>query len=567
MNMMIVKFRIFAVAFLFFIANAGVSQTVSFDFTDESIIERLTEDVSALASDEMEGREAGTPGEEKAVNYIKERFLEMNLSPLFEETYFQYFDFPGEWMYAENNTLQIDGNVYSCGEAFYPMVESGDASVTQKSVYLSYGYKNDTLHWNDYEGKEGLDGKIFVMEYYLPDSLYEMLEVSVNEAIYLRIQVALEYGSGGILFVNSYKQENDPTISLRRRAHRSDIPIAFAGYDVFEYLEKKNFDVDVYLSVELKREMYTGINVAAYLDNGASTTVVVGAHHDHLGYGGHTSRQTGGAPEVHYGADDNASGVAGVLETARYISNHDWTGNNYLFITFSAEEKGLLGSRYFTESGVYDMDQINYMFNFDMIGRMQDNNLVLIGTGTSPLWENIITEHQPEDFNLRMAPSGIGGSDHTSFYLKDIPVIFFFTGIHDDYHKPGDTREKINYEGQMQILHFAWEMMATLDQSDRLAFTETPVDTSRRRRARGVTMGIMPDHAFDDKGLKVLRVIEGRPADEGGILDGDVIIALDELVVREIHSYMRALQNYKSGDVVTITLLRDGEKMEVEIEF
>ncbi len=563
---MAVKIKLLSVVFALFFANTLVSQPVSYDFSVSSIVERLQKDISTLASDELEGREAGTPGEEKTVSYIKQRFEEIDLQPLFGGLYIQSFEFHGEWVYTEMVMLKINDTEYNAGESFFPMVESGDASVAQEVVYLSYGYKNDTLEWNDYKEKEHLDEKIYVMEYYLPDSLYEKLDVSVDEAIHTRIETAMEKGSSGIIFVNSHNPDNDPTISLRRRTQRWDIPIAFAGYNVYEHLEREGFDAELTYAVELESEQYTGKNVAAYLDNGAERTVVVGAHHDHLGYGGRTSRHTGD-PEIHPGADDNASGVAGVLETARYISNQDWTGSNYLFITFSAEEKGLLGSRHFVESDAYDMERINYMFNFDMIGRMEDNNLILIGTGTSPSWESIITETQPEGFNIRKVQSGVGGSDHTSFYMQDIPVIFFFTGIHDDYHDIGDVHEKINYEGQKQILQFAWEMMEKLDESEKLEFTETPVDRSRRRRADGVTMGLMPDHAFDGTGLKIHKIVEGRPAHEGGLLDGDIIIALNEYEIEEIHSYMRALQNFEEGDVVTVTLIRDDKKLELEVEF
>ncbi len=563
---MTVKSKIIIVAFLFFIVDVLNVRAVYFDFSENSIIERLQKDISTLASEEMEGREAGTPGEEMAVNYIRDRFREISLQPLFEDSYFQNFFFPGEWKYAQNNTLIINHTEYVPGEDFFPMTESGDTSVTQKPVYVNYGFKNDTLKLNDFHGMENLDGKIFVVEYYLPDTLYEKLDISVNKSIWLRIETALDYNPGGILFVNSTQPGNDPTIFLRRFAERGNIPVAFAGYNVYEHLENKGFDTEITLSVELMREMYRGINVAACLDNGAATTVVIGAHHDHLGYGGPTSRHTG-KPEIHPGADDNASGVAGVLETARYISNQNRTGNNYIFITFSAEEKGLFGSRHFTESDAYDMEKINYMFNFDMIGRMKDNNLIMIGTGTSPKWETIIPENQPEHFNIRTVASGIGGSDHTSFYLKNIPAIFFFTGIHDDYHKPGDTHDKINYEGQKQILQFAWKMIEQLDQSDKLAFTETPVDPSRRQRTESVTMGIMPDHAFDGKGLKVHKVINGQPAHNGGVEDGDIIIALDDHKIKEIYSYMRALENFQEGDVVIVTILRNEEKIEIEIKF
>jgi len=561
------KFKFIAIIFTLFITGSIFSQSPSYEFSKEEIIERLKKDIETLASEEFEGREAGTPGEELTVEYIKERFKNISVKPLFDGSYFQNFEFHGAWSYAEDNTLQIGDIKYEPGEDFFPMVASGDTSATQKPVYVEYGFKDEEFQWNDYENLDNLEGKIFVMEYFLPDALYEKLEITTNVAIQEKVAIAIEKGAGGIIFVNTLRPEDDPHISLRRRTERHETPIAFAGINVYKHLEEQEFNEEVTLSVELTRDTHTGTNVAGYIDNDAATTVVIGGHHDHLGYGGLSSRHQG-EQKIHYGADDNASGVAGVFEAARYIKEQDWDGNNYLFITFSAEEKGLLGSRHFTESGEYDMDRVNYMFNYDMIGRMEDENLVLIGTGTSPTWEEIITETKPEHFNIRMVSSGMGGSDHTAFYLQDIPVIFFFTGIHDDYHAPGDTPNKINYEGQKKILKLSWELIEQLDQQERLEFTETPVDESRRRRPEVVTLGIMPDHAYDDKdGLKVQKVMEDEPAYKGGIKDEDIIISLNDKDITDIHSYMQALENFEEGDKVTITLMREKEEVEVEVEF
>ncbi len=552
---------------IFFSASFILAQkNVYFDFSENKIKERLKEDITTLASEEMEGREAGTEGERLAVEYIKSRFKEISLEPVFGESYFQYFNFHGEWKYTEDNKLKIGEKKFITGEDYFPMVQSGNVSIASNPVYVGYGLKKNELEWNDYEDFDDLSEQVLVIEYYLPDSIYEKLDISVDESLHKKFEAAKKHEPGGIVFVNSLRPDDDPYIDLRDRTERMDIPVVFAGNQVYEKLNKHDFDINMALQVELKSEEFTGTNVAGYIDNEANKTVVIGAHHDHLGYGGPTSRYIG-EPKIHYGADDNASGVAGVLETARYIKEQDFNDNNYLFITFSAEEKGLIGSRHFTESNAYDMNKINYMFNFDMIGRMENNELVMIGTGTSPVWEKIIPETQPDHFNIRKVASGIGGSDHTSFYLKDIPVIFFFTGIHRDYHKPYDTHDKINYQGQKEILSYAWDLIAQLDKMERLDFTETRTDQPRRRRGNDITMGIMPDHAFDGDGLKVQKVLDDRPAYKAGVKDGDVIIALGEHEIKEIHAYMRALEKFEEGDKVKVIVLREDKEIELSIEF
>lgn len=448
------------------------AQTTNFDFSDDSVVKRLENDVFKLASEEMKGREAGTKGEKIAIKYIKERFKEAGLQPLFDNTYLQHFEFTGEWFYTKNNTLKIADKKYKPDENYFPMIESGNVSVTSKPVYVGYGITDDELEWNDYKNKENINDKIFIIEYYLPCELKEKSSLSVGKTIDMKIETALEHDSKGIIFINTNKSYNAPNIDIRRSAISKGIPIVFAGEEIYKQLKAKNFDIELTLTVEVDRKTYTGSNVVGYINNEAKNTIVIGGHHDHLGYGGSSSRHNG-EPAIHYGADDNASGVAGVLETARYLSNQDFDNNNYIFITFSAEEKGLIGSRYFTRSGDYDMNRINYMINFDMIGRMENNNLTIFGTGTSPTWRDLMKTLQPEHLKAKLIDSGKGLSDHTSFYLQGIPVIFFFTGFHEDYHNISDTYDKINYEGQKEVIKLAWKLIEELDQYDKLEFTET----------------------------------------------------------------------------------------------
>jgi aminopeptidase YwaD len=557
--------KAFKIIFSLFIIllSHGLWAQQSFDFSDEAVIDRLKQDVYTLASDEMEGREAGTRGERLAAAYIKERMKEIGIQPMFDGSFLQEFTFPGQWIITPGNFLSVGGRIYYPGEQYNLLPVSGDATVDAPAVYVGRGMEN-FLGISDYVTTVSLEGKIFVIEYFLPELQERESGLTQQEVVGRKLEAAQNHGAAGVVFVNSLGERPNPRILLRGNLPRLDIPVVFADYPVFEYL-RDNPNTTVSISTQLERETFTSVNVAGYWDNNAETTVVIGGHFDHLGYGGGGSRSPA-ERVMHPGADDNASGTAGVLEAARYLTNSDLTSNNYIFIAFAAEEKGLLGSRYFTNSDAYDMERINYMFNYDMIGRLTDHSMALIGTGTSPTWDELIDTAVPGHFNIRRSPGGMGGSDHSAFYMKDIPVIFFFTGMHEDYHRPGDTPDKVNYEGAREILDFSFGMIAQLDGMPRLEFTPTPMADSRRRRAEAVTLGLMPDLTFDGQGLRVEAVVEDRPAQKAGLVAGDVIIRIDENQVQEIQSYMSALEQLRPGQTAVLTVIREDEEISVEVE-
>jgi aminopeptidase YwaD len=543
----------------------GVFAQSSFSFSPEAIEDRLRTDVYTLASDEMEGRESGTPGEEKAARYIKSRFQEAGLSPLFGDSFIQTFEFSGRLELGEDNFLVIGEDGFTVEEDFFVLSNSESTRVYSQAVYVGHGMQTD-MH-NDYYGLEGLDDKIFFMEFYLPEDLDERGTPLPMDMLANKIETAIEKGAAAIVFVNTQSWRNDPPLRLGRARETAGIPIMFAQDEVLEFWQQHAQDEYVFLSADLRSETYTSMNVAGYWNNNAEQTVVIGGHFDHLGYGSSGSRSPGSG-EIHPGADDNASGTAGVMEAARYLIRSDLSSNNYIFIAFGAEEKGLLGSRHFTNSDAYDMERINYMLNFDMIGRLEDGNFTLYGTGTSPHWESTIDNNTPDGFNIRKSASGMGGSDHTSFYLKDIPVLFFFTGIHNDYHRPTDTPDKINYQGMREIISFSYDMIAELDQKDRLAFSTTPVERrgQQQRRGTGATLGVMPDHAWEGEGVKIMGIVDNRPAQRAGLMQGDVIVSINEESVPDIQEYMRIMNTLQSGQKVMINLMRGDDVVEMEVE-
>ncbi len=541
--------------------QTGYSQQ-TFDFSREAVIERLKQDVYTLASDEMAGREAGTEGERLAAAYITERMQEIGLQPMFGESFLQELTFPGPWTVAPGNFLTIDGRIFHPQEDFQVLIVTADAEAQGQGVYLGRGMAG-FMGTNDYQDHQNLEGKIFFIEYLLGEELERESGMSQPQIAARKLQDAADHGAAAVVFVNTQEDREDPRLSLRGNYPRMDFPVVFARRHVLEAF-RNNPEAPLMINTHLERQIFTAVNVAGYLDNQAETTVIIGGHYDHLGLGRSGSRSPG-EQAIHYGADDNASGTAGVLEAARYLVNSDLTSNNYIFIGFTAEEKGLIGSRYFADSDAYDMSKVNYMFNYDMIGRLEEYSLSLIGTGTSPTWDSLIDQTAPEVFNIRKSPGGLGGSDHSAFYGKNIPVIFFFTGIHDDYHRPSDTPDKVNYQGASEILGFSMEMIAQLDQAQRLEFTPTPVAQNRRRRASGPTLGLMPDHAFQGQGLKVQAVVEDRPAQKAGIQAGDVITGINEKPVQEIYSYMEALEGLQTGQTIQVTLIRQEQEMQLEV--
>jgi hypothetical protein len=309
----------------------------------------------------------------------------------------------------------------------------------------------------------------------------------------------------------------------------------------------------------------TGNNVIGFVDNKAENTVIIGAHFDHLGFGGEGSLYRDSIKAIHNGADDNASGVAILLNLAAKLKKKN-TKNNYLFITFSGEEMGLLGSNYFVKNPTIDTKKVSYMINMDMVGRLKkDTALAVYGTGTSPIFKQTLKSNN-DNFKLIQQESGVGPSDHTSFYLADIPVLHFFTGQHEDYHKPGDDAEKLNYEGMETISNYIFNIISDLNDNGKLAFRKTKNEGKNSPRFK-VGLGVIPDYMFDGKGMRIDGVSEDKPAQKAGLQKGDVVIKLGDSLVTNMMSYMRALSVFEKGDKSKVIVKRGEKEVEKEINF
>ncbi|HPS83126.1 MAG TPA: M20/M25/M40 family metallo-hydrolase, partial [Bacteroidales bacterium] len=300
---------------------------------------------------------------------------------------------------------------------------------------------------------------------------------------------------------------------------------------------------------------------------GKPTTIVFGAHYDHLGFGKSGSLSTDSA--VHNGADDNASGTALMIELARILNESGINNHNYLFVAFGAEEKGLLGSKAFLNQKIIADSSIMAMLNFDMVGRMDtaEPKLNILGTGTAAEWDSLITTASSGPVTVKKSESGTAGSDQMSFYLKNIPVLFFITGMHEDYHKPSDDAEKINREGMADVLLIALQITSKLDSMQDLNFVRSDASSGDRGRRPGVTLGVIPDHAWEGKGMRIDAVTKDKTADKAGLLKGDIVIQIGDMPVTDIMSYMKALSAYKKGDKAKITYLRGQIENSVEVVF
>lgn len=313
-------------------------------------------------------------------------------------------------------------------------------------------------------------------------------------------------------------------------------------------------------------EKLEGVNVVGYISNGGDNNVIIGAHFDHLGLGGSSSLGTTG--EIHNGADDNASGVAGILYLAETLKQSKFKRNNYIIVAFTGEEKGLYGSNYFLKNPPFYINTMNYMINLDMVGRLNPEKGVAInGVGTSPIWMSALSKVDTSILKFTTTESGVGPSDQTSFYFKDIPALHFFTGSHEDYHKPSDDADKINFDGIVVISDFIFNIIGDLNGKLKLAFTKTKEDEAGSTPRYKISLGVIPDYLYDGKGMRIEGVKEDRPAVKAGIRSGDVVVGIGEVEVTDMKTYMTGLSGLEEGKK-TVVKVRRGEKvLEFDVQF
>ena len=367
-----------------------------------------------------------------------------------------------------------------------------------------------------------------------------------------------EIGTEGEFKASRYLEDRMKQIGLQ--------PKGTDGYFQPFYVKKStNPHEEAKISSEKDSAGTTGYNVVGYIDNPSDQIVIIGAHFDHLGFGGVSSLEKG-STEIHNGADDNASGTAGLLHLAQVLSKEKLQ-YDILFLAFSGEEQGLWGSNYFASNPTIDLAKVDYMINMDMIGRLDTaRGLAIYGTGTAPVWDSLLDQTNTDNLKLIRKESGKGPSDHTSFYLKDIPVLHFFTGQHEDYHKPSDDADKINAEGIVQVTAMIDRIINNLDGKEKLAFQKTKDESTNAPRFT-VSLGVMPDYLYDGEGMLVADVSDDKPAIKAGIVKGDVLIQLGDSTITDMMSYMRALSAFSKGDKTQVIVKRKDEELTFDIEF
>lgn len=532
--------------------------------------ERLEAHVTYLASDELEGRMTGSDGEHIASEYIRTEFKNIGLDAI-DSTgdYLQPFDFIFSRTASDECllTTRVDSNERSAVlfNDFYPVSYSASKSVSSEGIFVGFGINAPDLNYSDYEGIDSLNGKIAIIETSSPDGNHPHSKYVNYLDLNVRIDEAIKRGAAGIIFINTDKRSDDPDTVLSRKINPVDIPIVFLRDTTI--LVNHGTGQPFRLTVAINEDKRTGHNVVGAIDNGQPYTVVIGAHYDHLGYGEQGSLYTG-EPAIHNGADDNASGVATLIELARKLAEDTLTGNNYIFIAFSGEELGLYGSGYFTKNPLFPLENCNYMLNMDMVGRLDSSHTLIVnGIGTSPVLDSIVPAITLDSLTIKTSESGIGPSDHTSFYLKDIPVVHIFTGTHEDYHKPSDDADKINYRGMVTVYHYIIHLLGALDQDGKLVFTPTADSAQGKAPRFSATLGVIPDYLYDGEGMRIDGVRSGKTADRAGIKDGDIVIQMGPVKVNDMTSYMKGLSYFRKGDTADVTIRRGDEELTVQVIF
>lgn len=536
-----------------FIATSTASFGQKLKKADKAIINELKASVTYLASDELEGRRTGTAGEKLAYSYLASQLERNGIQAKGENGYLQTFEVNEGKQIMPETSLSIDGEKLEVEKDFFPFIYSPNGVV---NAYASPAIKESDAPWfldiNDLL-KKNEDNPHF-----------DLADAIRTQAINTKRK-----GATALIVYNTGEKETELKFEGKSKVAAVEIPVIFITNDAAKkYLLESTTDHKIDMKILIGDKKRSGTNVIGYLDNGAANTIVLGAHFDHLGYGeDHNSLWTG-KPEIHNGADDNASGTATVLELSKLLKKSKLTNNNYLFLFFSGEELGLFGSKYFTEHPTIDLSKVNYMINLDMVGRLNEETkaITIGGFGTSPSWSNLLPE-KTNALSIKFDSSGIGPSDHTSFYLKEIPVLFFFTGTHSDYHKPGDDVEKINFVGQYRILQYIMDVLSKTNRGEKLAFLKTKEPQMGSGVRFTVSLGVMPDYTFSGSGVHIDGVIDGRIADKVGIKTGDVIIKIGDFGLTDVNEYMTALSKFKKGDSTIVTVKRGTEELVFNIVF
>ena len=565
------------------------------------------ESVKLLASDNLKGRGTGTPELEKAASFIAGRFKSLGIPPAAGKSYYQRFSVTTNARLGKGNQLSYAVNgakktAAALGQDYQPYNFSGNGKISAPVVFAGYGITAPEYDYDDYAGLDA-KGKVVIVLRHEPQEFDEKSRFAgkvytTHAQMQNKAVNAKFHGAVAVLFVNDASNHpsdpdtvekfsnrvgpNSPDIPfVQVRAELADQWLSASGRGLKAWIEEVDKDlnprpaelkgVTLELAVDVRREQRNVPNVAAYLPGETGEYVILGAHYDHLGMG----EQSSMAPDlagkaIHHGADDNASGTAGLLELAAYFAGRPKARRGILFLAFSGEELGLIGSNYYANNPPLPLDKAAVMINMDMIGRIKEGRVFVGGTGTGDSLKAALdaARHGSRlDFDLS-EQGGYGSSDHFSFTTKQVPVLFFFSGLHSDYHKPSDTWDKINSEGAADLLRVVagvTERLAQAPARPRYIKVQAPQPTATASATSGgAWFGSIPDMGETKGGFRISDVTKGSPADEAGLKGGDIIFEFDGKPVANLYDFTYALRAKKPGDEVLVKYRRNGQAGETK---
>jgi hypothetical protein len=521
--------------------------------------ENMMHHIGYLSSDELEGRYPGTEGAEKARHYIAQVLRENGALPAVTDNGSQWFtvarlaSFPPD----RNSAVPLKTGVALKNTFPHPHTANGAASGKIKRV--GYGIDASDLGRNDFRNKR-IAGKIALIQAGTPDGKGPHGKFAKHLDLDTRIDRAASAGAVGVVLVPG-KKDNLLPEPFYKGTRPGRIPVVVLPEGT---VPRGLIDLNAFV----QRETAQAANVCGFVDHGATKTLVLGAHYDHLGWGLEHSLHRG-EPAIHNGADDNASGVAVVLEAARLLK--EWPtakAFNYLIVGFSAEEDGLLGSQHFVANRPAEFKELFGMLNFDMVGRMEKGNpLIVSGTGTALEWPEVLSRATCLPISLKTESAPGSASDHASFYRQGIPVLHFFTGAHGEYHRPSDDVEKIEPLSVEYTLRTLLATVEVLSQAPALTQQDVKEPTSASSASFKVTLGVVPDYAFSGNGMRISGLSPGKPAEKAGLVAGDVVVELGGMPVRDMTSYMTALSAFSKGQKAKVVFVRDGERLAKDVVF
>lgn len=582
---------------VFFFVNAYGQQIHKYPNHDITAQE-IQHHIDFLASDDLKGRLSGSKEIYIAAVYIKDEFESYHLKPLFKDSYFQEYEFIFDVKLTKKNSLSF--NIDNKKERlelykdYIPTTFSGKNKFNAELVFAGYGISAPKLNYDDY-AKIDVKGKVVIVMRNTPEYDKPHSEFDKFASMRFKANLAKEKGALGIIFVNGFlpKDSADNLVKFRydRAAGFKDFPVVqvkrsfvdklfnshsvdFAKYQQMmkDSLKPASLEfTNAKVNIETEVEEIKGIdrNVAGFLEGNDDSLkneyIVIGAHYDHLGMGIEGSLYKGTEPEIHHGADDNASGTAGVMELAeKFASVKDHLKRSIIFVTFSGEELGLIGSDYFVNHLPIPTDKIDAMINLDMIGRLRDKELTVYGTGTSSSWKDILLNKNTYYFKIASNEEGFGPSDHSSFYGKGIPILFFFTGVHEDYHRPSDVAKLINAEGEDSVLHYVYDVAGFID-SMKVKADYIKIASKGTTGDWKVYAGTVPDMSNTSEGFRLSGVSPGGPAEKAGLKGGDIMLKFGDREINNIYDYVYALQDHVPGDVVIVVVKRGNEKLSLTL--